>query len=286
MSWPALDQSVKVLDHSVYQKDPDYAALKAAEPAIAVVIHRLANVYLTLDADFYANFNNAEAAGFDNAVYVNVNPSLSVQKHIDAWKGMLGARRPKALIYDAETSAGLKPTAITPIVRGCYDMGLEEWPDAAHAYYTADWWWTPNIVHGWESGYYFGIAHYPFIVQETDGSWRVAQRYSEVDPHLPIGNTFTPKLPPSVPPDRVIWWQLSSSGRFTGIWPDAPSDFGYLKKWWYDKVWTEPSGGNCDPEVESALRAEADTLRLTSKQLADQAASLTEQADEIDRLLG
>lgn len=286
MSWPALDLSVKILDHSVYQKRPDYAALKAAQPDIEVVLHRLANVYLVKDADFDANFAAAEAAGFKNGVYGNVNPAISVAKHLSKWAEFLGDREIVCWMDDVETDAGLSDQAITSVVRGCYDGAMAKWPTAAHIIYTRGNWWDNFIVSGWEADVYFSIAHYVYFVQEADGDWRLAYRYSEVDPKLPIGNSFTPLLPMAIKPEQCVWWQFTSKGQLPGIWPKANSDMGYLKRWWYEKVWGEPAGGACDPDVEIALRAEAQTLRTTSKNLADQAVSLTEQANEIERLLG
>jgi hypothetical protein len=239
-----------MLDVSLYQKDAqgnriNFKLLKEKNPEIKVILVRLASVWLVIDEDFEYNFDEGSKYGFDMGIYVNINPSRSVDAHYEVWEPGLKGREPKLIEYDAESSAGQSSDVIATRYEEVYDQGVVIWPWAALNFYTGAWHWN-GIKHGWEGEIDFHLAHYPYLVQVDNDTWRVAHSFEEADEVLPIHNNFTPRIPTGVNPDNKIAWQFSSSGRIEGI-ASPRVDMNYMLRSYYERVF---NGAAPPPEPE------------------------------------
>ena len=220
MTWTTLSLSTKANDLSIYQNlkrnttDPasgrvDFFTMASENPEIKLVISRAAGSFSGIDPDFQHNYDQSGLAGFLQAPYVNINPSKSLSDLEDWWKRALDDRNPQLFILDCETSAEKSRSQITAHIQDCLELLHQNWPNAVVIMYTAAWWWNPNVVHGWEGNELFWLAHYPFFTQEEDGDWRTVWTFDEIDPLLPIHNSFTPRIPTGVNPANVVGWQFS-----------------------------------------------------------------------------
>ena len=235
MAWPTLALNTKATDFSSWNNlkfgraDHDDGRIDFFEfadenPEIRVVISRACATYY-VDRDFEHNYDESENAGFLAASYVNNNPDWTIAALLEMWKRAHDGRIPKLIIYDCETARDKSPTKITANVRGGLDALRTEWPHSAIWFYTGAYWWIPNIIHGWEGGETFHLAHYPYFVQISPTKWRVVHNFEEVDPLLPIHNAFTPRTPPGV--SKVGAWQLTDRGDLEGI-ADKSIDLNYF----------------------------------------------------------
>ena len=279
MSWPALELNEKMFDASVYQNlkrlDPDeniraagridYAELASENPEVKVVVSRASGSWSGIDPDFEHNYDESELAGFDPAAYVNINPAKSVDFLMNEWWGpAIGDRDPRLIVLDCETNGWRDrdgkwhdrrtPTQVTKHVQDGLKAIRSQWSEAAVWIYSAAWWWDPNIVHGWESGEKFWVAHYIYVVQDSiTGDWRVAYKFTEIDKKLPIDNNFTPYLPQGVTNANAVAWQVSDKGIILPV-TQTPKlsprvDLGYVKVVEHRKVW-QP--GEIPPNPEPA----------------------------------
>jgi len=137
--------------------------------------------------------------------------------------------------------APVSPAAMTKHVRDEGDALMKQWPKAKHDKYSACWWWTPNIVHGWEAAINLWDAHYIYAVQEIGGTWRQAFTFEEIDRLLPIGNNFTPCLPSGFVRSLVTQWQASEYGKLETYTVDGRRitkniDLGYMLRSYFQQV--------------------------------------------------
>jgi hypothetical protein len=259
MAWPALSELVKAIDISIYQNKSsatgpptpegriDFWHLADSRPEIKVVFIRLAGNVGSFDVDFQSNYDESLAAGFENAVYGFAAPSRKVLTLIDVWKLGLNGRVPKLIVIDAEVSDGREKALVTRHVRDLLAAVRTAWPGVEVWIYTGEWWWTPNIIGGWEGNEKFWMAHYAHFVPMADGTWRVAYTFEELDGKLPIHNSFTPSLPKTVRIEQVEAWQTTSSGRIQfnsrlGLYMPR-CDLDYVKLSAYQRIW----GGDQEP---------------------------------------
>ena len=252
MSWPALELNTKATDFSSWNNlkfgKPDhddgridFFEFASENPEIRVIVSRACATYY-VDRDFEHNYDESERAGFLAASYVNNNPAWTIADLLEMWKRAHGGRSPKLIIYDCETARERSPTQVTNNVRGGLDALRGEWPDATIWIYTGAYWWNPNILHGWEAGEAFMLAHYPYVVQVSGSDWRVADSFEEMDRRLPIDNNFTPRTPRGVL--KVGAWQFTSSGDLEGI-ADKTIDLNYFLTADINAVY---DGGELPPE--------------------------------------
>lgn len=272
MSWPALVENVKTLDLSQYQNwansQPDrvkgridFEDLAVENPEVKIIIIRAcATSYI--DADW--EYNWRESAGFHKAAYVNNDPTWAVNgPQGEMWKKALGDKEHKAIVYDCESRFGRSPQTITKDIREGLDLLRTNWPSARMIIYTAEWFWKNHIVHGWEENEDVWVAHYPYMIQRLNGSWRVVYSFAEMDPFLPISNNFTPRVPTGFKKENVKGWQITNSGI---IKPIAQSnlkprtDLNYFLKEWADETWEDdivvpPLPPPSDPTLEERFNA-------------------------------
>jgi len=266
MPWPALNELVKSIDVSIYQNKTaaymespipdgriDFFHLADTRPEIKVIFVRVAGTIGDFDIDFQYNYDESLRAGFENAIYGLAAPLRKVSTLIDVWKRALNGRKPKLIVVDAEVASGKDKAFVTRHVRDLVAAVHAAWPDVEVWIYTGEWWWTPNIIGGWESAERFWMAHYPHFVAVGDGTWRVAYTFEEVDVKLPIHNNFTPSLPATVRIDQVDAIQFTSSGRIQfnsklGLYTPR-CDLDYVKLSAYQRVW---GGDQPGPEPQPA----------------------------------
>lgn len=239
MSWPILSDCVKMLDVSKWQRSNvgariNWPRVKRENPDIEVILVRLSNVYLTKDEDFEYNYWEAKDAGFWTGVYGNINPRREMGRHIDHWEEALDGAEPKLFTFDCEIHASKTPSQVAIAYRSIHDALPQILPRAKRNFYTAAWFWNDRVVHGWEGQHNFHIAHYPYFVQQSNGKWRQAYKFEEVDGRLPIDNNFTPRVPKGVPADNVMTWQFSEKGQIAGI--PGRVDLNYMKRWYFEEV--------------------------------------------------
>lgn len=220
MAWPSLALSTKVIDVSKYQNlksntaDPapgriDYVELANEHPEIKLVISRAAGSWSGIDPDFEHNYDESRRAGFLQAPYVNINPAKRASELNDWWERAIDDRDPQLIVLDCETTGGKTRAQITAHIQERLEWLRRTYPNARVIIYTADWWWRPNVAHGWEGQEIVWAAHYVFFVQDPNGKWRQAWSFEESDPFLPISNSFTPRTPLGFAPANVRGWQLS-----------------------------------------------------------------------------
>lgn len=223
MSWPALSENVKVIDLSQYQnwanskpdRKPgriDFEELAVENPDVKIVIIRAcATSYI--DADWEYNWLESRSAGFHRAAYVNNDPTWAVNgPQGGMWKRALGDKNHKLIVYDCESKFGRSPLAITKDIREGLDFLRANYPDATVIIYTAEWFWKTNVIHDWETDEEVWAAQYPYMIQRDNGTWRVVYSFAEMDPFLPINNSFTPRVVTGFQKKNMIGWQFTSSG--------------------------------------------------------------------------
>jgi len=252
VSWPALSENVKVIDLSQYQNwansQPDripgridFEELAVENPDVMVVIIRAcATSYI--DADWEYNWKEAGNAGWKRAAYVNNDPTWKVNgPQGEMWLRALDNKEHLLIVYDCESSFGRSPQQITADIREGLEFLRTNWPEAQVVItYTADWFWKNNIVHGWEEDEKVWAAQYPYMIQREDGSWRVVYSFEEMDPFLPIHNSFTPKVVTGFKKENMIGWQFTSSGVIAPIAQanqKPRTDLNYFLKEFVDEVW-------------------------------------------------
>jgi len=264
MPWPELGKLIKANDISIYQNPTRYTSSPEAgridfvnyrqrSPEVSLVISRIAGGYSGVDPDFQYNYDSSLEAGFQGAGYMNISPKKSLSTLLSWWKTSLGDRKPKLLFLDCELNGGKEPDVVTRHVQDCLKMIEDNWPESQLEIYTANWWWKPNIIHGWESAYGLWTAHYPYLVQEADGDWRVAWTFEEADATLPIHNSFTPFVAKGWTIDETNGWQFTSSLNNVMASKHGRIDGDYFLKTWFDGIFEEddttPPTGTSDVEV-------------------------------------
>lgn len=286
MAWPALSELVKAIDVSIYQNKSsatgpptpegriDFWHLADTRPEIKVVFIRLAGDVGGFDIDFQSNYDESLAAGFENAVYGFAAPSRKVSTLIDIWKAGLNGRAPKLIVIDAEVAHGKDKAFVTRHVRDLLAAVHNTWPEAEVWIYTGEWWWSPNIIGGWEGNEKFWMAHYAHFVPMPDGTWRVVYTFEELDVKLPIGNSFTPSLPKTVRIEQVEAWQITSSGRIQfnsklGLYTPR-CDLDYVRLSAYRRIWggDQPPGPQPQPApIEITLRVPRDKVHAVIEEV-------------------
>lgn len=266
MSWPALEFNVKGIDASIYQNllrntsEPeagriDWYELATQNPEIKVGIVRATGSSSGIDPDFQYNFDEGSEAGFDMGVYLNMSPTRSIDWLMkNWWKPAIGDRNPKLIVFDTESRHGKSKAVCTTHIQDGLGALTTEWPEAEIWDYTGAWWWNPNVEHGWEANVRFWLGHYPHFVQESDGSWRQAYHFSEVDGILPIHNNFTPRLPFGVGIHQVMAFQFSEKGILVPI-TQAPKltprvDLNYILLTAYNRIWGDGEGPVPEPDPD------------------------------------
>lgn len=251
MSWPALSENVKVFDLAQYQNWANsksdraqgrinFEKLAIENPDVKIVIIRAcATSYI--DADWEYNWKEAGNAGWKRAAYINNDPTWAVNgPQGEMWKRALDDKEHLLIIYDCESSFGRSPQAVTKDVREGLDFIRTRWPDARIVItYSADWWWKPNIIHGWEEDEEVWAAQYPYMIQRDDGRWRVVYSFEEMDPFLPIDNNFTPRVITGFKKENMVGWQFTSKGIIAPIAQanlKPRTDLSYFLKVWADEV--------------------------------------------------
>jgi hypothetical protein len=112
--------------------------------------------------------------------------------------------------------------------------------------YTAAWWWNVHVTHGWEAAIPLWDAMYPYFEQSpVDGSWHQAYSFEVVDRLLPIGNSFTPRIPAGwLGIAQPVVWQFSEKG-------SGGYDLNYVSRAWYQSLY-----GGGQPPVPAKPRVE------------------------------
>jgi hypothetical protein len=157
------------------------------------------------------------------------------------WKKALDGKDHKLIVYDCESHFGRSPSVITKDIRDGLDF-LRSTYDVPVVIYTAAWFWNSKVEHGWEENEDVWIAHYIFVKQNENGQWVPAERFSEMDPLLPIHNNFTPRIPTGFKVENEIGWQFTSSGIVSPIARpnERPkTDLNYFLKKWADDTWDD-----------------------------------------------
>lgn len=180
---------------------------------------------------------------------------------------------PKLIVLASELTSGQGKAKITTHIQDCHKAIKVEWPSAVVALqYTARWWWNPNILHGWEGDLLVWPAHYPYFVQDPDGTWRQAYHFEDVDPILPIHNNFTPVISEGFKPENAAAWQFTEKGIIEPIsrMPKGTPrvDLDYLKRWFFNQVYgiVEPPP-DPPPGTKKLLTDKAKELRVIAGEL-------------------
>jgi hypothetical protein len=256
MPWPALAELVKAYDVAIYQNKTyskpnwqegriPWPETAAQHPEVKVIFVRVAGNKGGPDWDFQYNYDGALEVGYKTAIYGFASPGISISTILNSWwKPGLDGRKPKLIVLDCEIANGKTPAEVTKHIRDLLAAIRREWPGVEVWLYSADWWWSGNIVHGWENEEKFWWAHYVHIVQNPNGTWRVAWSFEEVDSKLPISNNFTPYMGTSkVLIANVEAWQLSSGGIVypitRPIYLDPRVDLTYMRLSAYTRIWGE-----------------------------------------------
>lgn len=203
------------------------AELMAKQPRL--VIGRAATGKV-IPEDVYAK-TLSSIAGAHVEPYLVVNTTKSLSSSFDVWSAQIGNTRPKAIWMDCERDDGQTKDHITGYLKDVFAEARPRWAWAKAGCYSAAWWWNQYVTHGWEAEIPLWCAHYPFFVQNNDGTWRQAYSFEEVDPRLPIGNTFTPAIPDGWKGiAQPVIWQFSEKG-------SGGYDLNYVSRAWYDSLY-------------------------------------------------
>ncbi len=238
-----------------------WADLRAQHPDILHASVRAAGASGYVDPDFAYNYDESEAAGFKTTAYVNASSSRSASSLLAIWKQAIGTRKPKLISVDAETwGAGLTPAANAKHMQDCIKAVEDTWPDALHDDYTAPWCWNNQVIHGWEGAEKLWDAHYPFFVQNADGTWRVVYSFEELDKFLPIGNSFTPSIPTGFSQANCWRWQVSDKAILFPITQPGKllprCDIGYMLRSLYDQLWPSSTPPQPPPVTPLTVKIE------------------------------
>jgi hypothetical protein len=180
--------------------------------------------------DVYAKAVGA-IAGAHVEPYLVVNTTKPMATCFDTWSAQIGSARPKAIWMDCERADGQTKAHITAYLKDVFAEAKRRWTWAKVGCYTATWWWNAWVTHGWEANIPLWTAHYPFFVQNADGTWRQAYSFEEVDPRLPISNGFTPSIPDGWKGiAQPVIWQFSEKG-------SGGFDLNYVSRAWYDGLY-------------------------------------------------
>jgi hypothetical protein len=163
--------------------------------------------------------------------YLVVNTTKPLGSSFDLWSSQIGSARPKAIWMDCERTDGQTKDKITGYLKDVFSEAARRWAWAKTGCYTASWWWNAWVTHGWEAHIPLWCAHYPFFVQNSDGTWRQAYEFEEVDSRLPISNSFTPSVPDGWKGiASPVIWQFSEKG-------SGALDLNYVSRTWFDGLY-------------------------------------------------
>ncbi len=163
---------------------------------------------------------------------------------------------------------------VTKDVREGLDFLRTNWPEARVVItYSAEWWWKPHVVHGWEIDEEVWAAQYPYVVTLPDGKQRKAQTFAEMDRLLPIHNNFTPRTITGFQKKNVIGWQFTDFLIVNGIAQanrKPRTDGNYFLKTWADETFdgiTPPDQGDPADPVPLKLIFPKGTVDLTIEEV-------------------
>lgn len=223
MTWPEVDQSVRGIDISNYQRHPhtgdipDPVTVHNADYGIKFVCLRAA-LWDDPDPDwsFYENWDAWEAAGYDMMVYHVVRTDRDVDAQIDNLEAILDGRQPRVIWDDAERRDGSSSIQSRQVHQWYLERATDRFGHFADVLvYTAPWYWSAVLGYTeWAREWGLIVAGYPY---ETAG-----QQFTKYDAfeevYLPNTWTNRPELPLGWKGKReATGWQFSDKGVIEGI---------------------------------------------------------------------
>lgn len=261
MSWPDESECIHFVDVSRYEnandwnpslpRQPgriDWDRFFEEHPSVQLVMPRASGSGSGPDPDFAHNYDEPVRLGRKAMPYVNNNPTKTSEFMMETWwKPTIGDRDPDVVVHDCESDSGLadSPTSdetITEHIRS--DLDLLHAAYRRVMIYTASWFWTPRVSHGWEQDEDHHDAHYVYLVRNLDGTWRVAYNLAEADAAMPYNSLTYPLLPQGFSLAKRRAWQFTEKGRGLMYSLDGRPvevDLDYMLRPYFEAVFGPPA---------------------------------------------
>ena len=233
------------IDCSRWQGNIDWPLLASQGVLWAAIRASVGNYYI--DPTFEDNFDGASAAGIMPLSYHVIHPDNDVESQLDRYELAMNGRAPAGLVIDAEivgtVSENIRKRRTYWIMRKTDDR----WPSPVKLYYTASWYWNPNI-----GATYSGNEFKNFLL------WVAS--YGPNDGQVPPTPPF-PDVPNAWKDADPQWWiwQYTSRGVLDGT-DSANIDLNLMRDDFYAKLRAKWDGEIDPPPPSGELETRVESL--------------------------
>lgn len=178
----------EIIDVSSYQGVPNFAAIKAAHPGLSgVIIKATEGNWEFTNPSFDAQVAAAKAAGLAIGFYTFIHPGIAGTSDAQLFLNRIAGLDPELGVWlDCEVSDGVPESVMlgrlledAKYIEAHYPMKC--------GFYTAGWWWNPNVGLADMSGWPLWVAGYTTYLPTLPEGFKTALMWQYTDNYYGLG---------------------------------------------------------------------------------------------------